>query len=340
MSRLYLRKGEVGSNYAVSSWQSVMFSEFEAQMSSEARPFPCVFGVAGLSCRTSYAICFSIPSTSRCSASSSRSLSLNPARYGPNTSLVRVYPAAAGADARAYYRKMWLTLDQLARLDKSPWPDTIPEQIDHPMWEFSFAGEPIFVVCSTPAHVMRQSRRSSAFMLTFQPRWVFEKILGTEKAAAAAFAEVRKRLIPYDSTSPSPLLGRYGASDGREYQQYFLPDDNHARNGMSVRQARAEQDPSNRRQGASGMTRIIAGTKTEFSIDPAILDVASGAGQRRAAARRRGQGASFPHPPRGRNPGDHQRRAEFHVGRRRADLPRRRHHPLARRHASPIRGAG
>jgi hypothetical protein len=78
---------------------------------------------------------------------------------------------------------------------------------------------------------MRQSRRSSTFMLTFQPRWVFEKILGTEKAASAAFAEVRKRLIPYDSTSPSPLLGRYGNSDGREYQQYFLPDDNHAQTG-------------------------------------------------------------------------------------------------------------
>jgi FPC/CPF motif-containing protein YcgG len=78
---------------------------------------------------------------------------------------------------------------------------------------------------------MRQSRRSSAFMLTFQPRWVFEKILATEKAASAAFAEVRKRLIPYDSTSPSPLLGRYGNKDGREYQQYFLPDENHAETG-------------------------------------------------------------------------------------------------------------
>ena len=99
------------------------------------------------------------------------------------------------------------------------------------MWEFSFAGEPIFVVCTTPAHVMRQSRRSSAFMLTFQPRWVFEKILGTEKAANAAFAEVRKRLVPYDSASPSPLLGRYGAADGREYQQYFLHDDNNASTG-------------------------------------------------------------------------------------------------------------
>src|SRR3954451_20583215 len=47
MERLILRRGDVASKYAVSSWQSVLFSEFEAQMSSEARPFPCVFGVAG-----------------------------------------------------------------------------------------------------------------------------------------------------------------------------------------------------------------------------------------------------------------------------------------------------
>ncbi len=40
MERLFLRKGDVASNFPVSSWQSVMFSEFEAQMSSEARPFP------------------------------------------------------------------------------------------------------------------------------------------------------------------------------------------------------------------------------------------------------------------------------------------------------------
>jgi FPC/CPF motif-containing protein YcgG len=47
MSRLYSRRGEVASSHAVSTWQSVMFSEFEAQMSSEARPFPCIFGIAG-----------------------------------------------------------------------------------------------------------------------------------------------------------------------------------------------------------------------------------------------------------------------------------------------------
>jgi FPC/CPF motif-containing protein YcgG len=227
MTRLYLRKEEVASHHAVSTWQSLMFAEFEAKMSSESRPIPCVFGVAGyrqdqlrylfldpydvdvLGCQLGQFV------------SESRS-------FGPNTSLIVFTRPRPVQTLDNYYRKMWLTLDQLAQLDKSPWPAEIPEQIDHPMWEFSFAGEPIFVVCSTPAHVMRQSRRSSAFMLTFQPRWVFEKILGTEKAATAAFAEVRKRLIPYDSTSPSPLLGRYGATDGREYQQYFLADDNHA----------------------------------------------------------------------------------------------------------------
>ena len=230
MSRLYLRKGEIGSNHAVSSWQSVMFSEFESQMSSESRPFPCIFGVTGYRAdqlRYLFLDPFEVEVLGTQLGhfvGESRSL-------GPNTSLVVFTRPRPVQTLGAYYRKMWLTLDQLARLDKSPWPETIPEQVDHPMWEFSFAGEPIFVVCSTPAHVMRQSRRSSAFMLTFQPRWVFEKILGTEKAASAAFAEVRKRLIPYDSTSPSPLLGRYGNDEGREYQQYFLPDDNHAETG-------------------------------------------------------------------------------------------------------------
>jgi uncharacterized protein len=230
MSRLYLRKGEVGSSYAVSTWQRVLFSEFEAQMSSEARSFPCIFGVSGYRL-DQLRYLFLDPFDVEVLGIQLAQFVAEARSHGPNTSLVVFTRPRPVQTPDAYYRKLWLTLDQLARLDKSPWPDTIPEQIDHPMWEFSFAGEPIFVVCSTPAHVMRQSRRSSAFMLTFQPRWVFEKILGTEKAAAAAFAEVRKRLIPYDTTSPSPLLGRYGAHDGREYQQYFLHDDNQAEAG-------------------------------------------------------------------------------------------------------------
>ena len=227
MSRLFLRKSEVGSSFAVSTWQSVLFAEFEAQMCSEARPFPCVFGVAGYrqdQLRYLFLDPFDVEALGEQLA-----LFVSECRsHGPNTSLVVFSRPRPVQTIDAYYRKLWLTLDQLAALDTRAWPAEIPEQVDHPMWEFSFAGEPIFVVCSTPAHVLRQSRRSSAFMLTFQPRWVFEKILSTDKAAEAAFAEVRKRLLPYDGTSPSPLLGRYGNQDGREYQQYFLFDENDA----------------------------------------------------------------------------------------------------------------
>src|SRR5674476_1597196 len=42
---------------------------------------------------------------------------------------------------------------------------------------------------------------------------------------------------------------------------------------MPVRQARAEQEASNRRQGESRMTQIISGTRTECASDPAILEL-------------------------------------------------------------------
>ncbi len=193
--------------------------------------------------------------------------------FGPNTSLIVFTRPRPVQTLDAYYRKMWLTLDQLARLDKRPWPIEIPEQVDHPMWEFSFAGEPIFVVCTTPAHVMRQSRRSSAFMLTFQPRWVFEKILGTDKTATAAFGEVRKRLIPYDSASPRRSLGRYGADRGPRVSTVFPPRRQQCEHRLPLRQACAEQDATHRGQGAGRMTQIITGAKTEFAIDQEILNL-------------------------------------------------------------------
>lgn len=225
MERLFLRREEVARKFPVSSWQSVMFAEFEAQMSSEARPFPCVFGVTGYR-QDQLRYLFLDPYDVSVLGEQLAQYVAQSRSFGPTTSLIMFTRPRPVQTLDAYYRRMWATLDQLARLDKSSWPADIPEQLDDPLWEFSFAGEPIFVVCTTPAHVMRQSRRSSAFMLTFQPRWVFEKILGTKKAANAAFAEVRKRLIPYDGAGPSPLLGRYGATDGREYKQYFLHDDN------------------------------------------------------------------------------------------------------------------
>jgi FPC/CPF motif-containing protein YcgG len=121
---------------------------------------------------------------------------------------------------------MWALLRDLAQLDTEPWPATVDTRLDHPAWEFSFAGEPVFVVCNTPAHVLRQSRRASTFTVTFQPRFVFDGILDGAARSERAVAAVRRRLAAYDMVSPSPWLGRYGEVGVREHEQYFLGDDN------------------------------------------------------------------------------------------------------------------
>jgi FPC/CPF motif-containing protein YcgG len=61
-------------------------------------------------------------------------------------------------------------------------------------------------------------------MLTFQPRWVFQNILGSQRAAELAFAKVRSRLAAYDLLPPAPALGRYGDPANREFRQYFLDE--------------------------------------------------------------------------------------------------------------------
>src|SRR5258706_13154187 len=121
MSRSYLRKGEVGSSFAVSTWQSVLFSEFEAQMSSEARPFPCVFGVTGYRA-DQLRYLFLDPFDVGLLGTQLEQYVSESRSFGPNTSLVVFTRPRPVLTLDAYHRKFWLTLDQLARLDKSPWP--------------------------------------------------------------------------------------------------------------------------------------------------------------------------------------------------------------------------
>jgi hypothetical protein len=126
-----------------------------------------------------------------------------------------------------YRKRFWSLLDGVESLDTKPRPADIPDALDTDHWEFCFEGEPIFVVCNSPAHVLRQSRRSTSFMITFQPRWVFEGLMNTDDPAARRSLDmVRERLETFDAIPPAPVLGHYGTPGNREYQQYFLDDSN------------------------------------------------------------------------------------------------------------------
>lgn len=225
MERLHFDRAEVLTAHGEGTWQRVVFNELAATLTSESRPFPCIFGVNGF--RTNQLRFAFLDPLDAGGLAPILEAYLGEARsYGPNTSLVVFSRPDAVASLDAYRTRFWSLLNGLASIDRNPWPEDVPQELDHPHWEFCFAGEPVFVVCNTPAHVARQSRRSSSFMLTFQPRWVFDRILGSQKAAETAFEKVRSRLRPYDLLEPSPALGRYGEQTNREYQQYFLEETN------------------------------------------------------------------------------------------------------------------
>lgn len=212
--------------FAPSGWQRVLLAEFETTLLSKTRPFPCLFGVSGLK-SGQVRVTFPDPLTPE-SLAPILAAYLGQARsFGAMTSLVAFARPGPVRDMEHYRSRLWSLLDGLERLDTVPRPADIPREIDSPAWEFCYAGEPIFVVCNTPAHVLRQSRRSTAFMVTFQPRWVFDGIVGNPNPAVQrSLKKVRERLHAFDAIPEFPYLGEYGDPENREYQQYFIDDTN------------------------------------------------------------------------------------------------------------------
>ncbi|MFT4043084.1 MAG: YqcI/YcgG family protein [Gordonia sp. (in: high G+C Gram-positive bacteria)] len=145
---------------------------------------------------------------------------------GRETSLLMFFASDRPDDTMdGYYATFWRILQYLHDGDDVEWPASVALDTDDKMWEFTFEGTPMFVVCCTPTHVTRRSRFSPAFLITFQPQWVFEFIGADTRTGQLARKVIRKRLVAFDGgMEPSPVLGAYGDSRYREWQQYFLPD--------------------------------------------------------------------------------------------------------------------
>lgn len=222
---MYKKTDILNKKVHLENWQNVIFMEFNAAMNNKERPFPCLFGVTGYK---SDMLRFSF--FEKIDAKNIKDELVlfceNYKQYGKQTSLVMFERPSKVESIEDYYKRFWQLLKDLANLDDEPLIDTLPKELDHPAWEFCFHGVPLFVVCNTPAHINRLSRRSPTFSLTIQPRWVFEGLLDTKEKADVAFETVSKRLEPFDVISKSKVLGRYGNPENREWKQYFLDDDN------------------------------------------------------------------------------------------------------------------
>ncbi|MFE9748341.1 YqcI/YcgG family protein [Saccharothrix saharensis] len=211
------------------AWGGPAVADLMATLTSKETPFPCTFAVTAAR-KSALKIGFVEDVEDQTTWSALPGVIaeyLNVyQQLGRETSLVVIFGGRGDEpDELAHYRRrFWEVLQYLHDRDPAEWPAEIPRDTDDPYWEFSFAGTPIFVVCNTPAHLRRKSRFSDHFMITFQPRWVFEEIGPLTPRGAAARKVIRNRLRAYDGFEPSAQLGDYGDPTNREWRQYFLGD--------------------------------------------------------------------------------------------------------------------
>jgi uncharacterized protein len=213
----------------IPKWGYPALDSFINDLLSEEHPFPCILGVEGMKAGQ-LRFCF-IDSTQ--DEQAIKQLGSHLTEYlqhfkdiGKNTSFVAFFKPEELKTIEQYEKQFWNVLQRLHESDNKPWPKDIPLNPNDPLFEFSFQNEPIFVVCNTPAHEKRKSRYSSTFMMTFQPRWVFEGMNASTKKGQKVQKIVRDRLKNYDEIDAHPELAWYGDPKTREWKQYFLRDDN------------------------------------------------------------------------------------------------------------------
>ena len=248
MTGLLSRSG-VSNHFAASTWERIVFSEFESTVSSESRPFPCIFGVTGLR-KDQLRFTFPDPMTPETIAPLLGEYVATARDIRRMTSLVVFARPGPVQNIEDYRDRFWSLLDGLESIDTAPRPAAVPREIDSDLWEFCFAGEPIFVACNTPAHVLRQSRRSTSFTVIFQPRWIFDGIMNTDAPAARrSVQQIHDRLEAFDAVPPNPNLGHYETPGTREYQQYFIGDTNETPRCPFHRLARPEDTEEKQQEG-------------------------------------------------------------------------------------------
>lgn len=213
------------------TWGADALERFRRDLTNERSAFPCTFAVAAYRrqhLRFSFVASASDESTWATLPGLLAEYLATAPSIAPITSFAVFFRLEHSRHPIDWYEsRFWAILQYLHVHDPAPWPADVPRDTEDPHWEFAFGGEPIFVVCNTPAHRRRRSRWSSELVITFQPRSVFKGLEAQTVRGEAARRTIRKRLRRYDAPlEPSPTLGGYGLAGNREWEQYFLAETN------------------------------------------------------------------------------------------------------------------
>lgn len=232
MVQLYA-KGWLDRHLAdLTAWQQDAFRKFGHMIADEDRMYPCIPGRQGY---LSDSLRFGFADEPR-SEEAIEQVAQMLQQYGECSrdtgkyaSLVIFFETteelATSFTVEDYEQVFWSVLSRVSAKDRVPWPAHIPQDPSHHAWEFCYSGYPYFAFCGTPAHHVRRSRWTPYFLITFQPRWVFEEINDSTAFGRNIKKQIRQKLVEYDGVPAHPSLKWYGQADSLEWEQYFLRDD-------------------------------------------------------------------------------------------------------------------
>lgn len=232
MVEIFSKLDIIKNQSSFKTWELEAFRQFESKMSNQQDKFPCIpatlgyhlnhFRYAFLEDPRKEGVCKEFAAVLKLY----NDLSVKSEQY---SSLVAIF--ATPSDLLEMYtieqfeELFWKLLSRLQHFDTKEWPPHISKDPHSNTWEFCFNGEPYFVYCATPKHVMRQSRSFPFFMLAITPRWVLKNFHLNPEHAKKMRKAIRKRIEEYDQKCIHPDLNWYGEIENFEWKQYFLRDD-------------------------------------------------------------------------------------------------------------------
>ncbi|MBI6899880.1 YqcI/YcgG family protein [Pseudomonas putida] len=192
--------------------------------------FPCLFGRKAVNARTCH-IVFAraerlADDIARGLGDYIRTIEPIPLKQRIGNPLMVFLETAPDTTLQAQQALAWDVLNQVHARDPQPWPEEVPQDPHDTRWSFCFAGMPLFINMSFPAHRLMKSRnlgRHIAFVIN--PRESFDEVASASTESGQRIrARIRDRVRHYNDGVMPDTLGFFGQDDNFEWKQYQLQE--------------------------------------------------------------------------------------------------------------------
>lgn len=211
-----------------SHWTFQTLSHFKTLLASPE--FPCLFGrkaVAAKTCHIVFARAEQLADDIAIGlADYIRTIEPVPVKQRIGSPLLAFLETPGQGTLAEQQALAWTVLQKVHARDPHPWPQAVPPDPEDNQWSFCFAGMPLFINMSFPAHRKMKSRNlGNAIVFVINPRESFDEVASAQTESGKRIRErIRERVRHYNDGIVPDTLGFFGQEDNFEWKQYQLQE--------------------------------------------------------------------------------------------------------------------